>query len=640
MFSAIDKLPAQCSPNSLCGTGFQPVGPGAMPRQSRVHLDAPILRSGGRVPPRRVPLRRVPLRRVPLRRVPLRRVPCQRPPQAGAGMFSNAGPTRPCSLNSCRVHLDAPTLRSRTVMTVLTGAILFALPLGCATPQGVLFPPIDPPRVWPAPPDTPRIQLVGVLGGSDDLKAQVSGAEILKSAFRGPRPPINFTAPHGVAVRSDDLVAVADASGAAVHILDLESRTHRLVTGFEDDRFAMPIGVAWANGHLFVTDAQRHEVIQLDEKGHLQRRFGCDTLTRPVGIAFVARTNQLWVVDGGAHRLVAFNLATTKAATIGERGTALGQFNFPTHIAAEGDRILVADAGNFRVQILSASGEGLASIGQKGNGAGDLSLPKGVAFDRFGRIYIVDAHFENVQIFDPDGRLLMAFGHEGSGAGEFALPAGLTIDDHDRIWVADSGNRRLQLFAHVPLELTGWPGSEGPEGVTLCGTGFQPVNSTPRRVHLDAPKLSMGTGGPSLVGSAVRTVCTGLVGSAVRTICTGGPGSLNLGNSMINNWVPLTACCQCSSGARPDQRRVHFGAPKLSMGTGGPSLVGSAMRTVCTGGPSLVGSAVRTVCTGGPGSLNLGNSMINNWVPLAACCQPPSVHLDAPTSLHDGGDSS
>ena len=320
---------------------------------------------------------------------------------------------------------------------------------GCARPQGVLFPAIEPPRVWPAPPDAPRIRLLGVLSGSDDLKAAQSGGEVFANVLRGPRPAIRFSGPHALAVREPDVLAVADGAGAAVHIIDLESRTHLLVSGFGQERFAVPVGVAWAGERLFVTDAGCREVIELDAAGQYVRSFGKDVLRRPVGIAYSPARQRLYVVDGDEHQVKVFDLTGAMVAVLGRRGTLPGEFNFPSHICVAGNRLLVADTGNFRVQLLDLDGVCLTTIGKKGDGAGDFALPKGVGFDSEGHIYVVDAQFENIQVFDPSGQLLMAFGEEGKRFGEFSLPAGLTIDGMDRIWVADAGNRRIQLFSYM-----------------------------------------------------------------------------------------------------------------------------------------------------------------------------------------------
>ncbi|MGB2984625.1 MAG: hypothetical protein WBE26_01970 [Phycisphaerae bacterium] len=345
----------------------------------------------------------------------------------------------------------SPRLAFRSTQAIVSGLCLLYLGvmIGCARPQGVLFPAIDSPQVWPPSPDQPRIKLLGTLADSRDLKAAESGMEVFRATLRGSRPPIKFSGPHAVAIRSPGVLAVADGAGSGVHVIDLNDRTHRLVTGFADERFAAPIGVTWAGQRLFVADAQRHEVIELDAGGGFHQRFGGEVLNRPVGIAYVAERNQLYVVDGGAHVLNVFDLSGMLVKTVGRRGSAPGEFNFPTHICCAGNRLLVADSGSFRVQLLDLDGACLKTIGQKGDGAGDFSLPKGVALDSEGHIYVVDAQFENVQIFNDAGQLLMAFGEEGSRPGRFSLPAGLAIDDQDRIWVADSGNRRLQVFAYM-----------------------------------------------------------------------------------------------------------------------------------------------------------------------------------------------
>ncbi|MDO8632035.1 MAG: hypothetical protein Q7R41_16250, partial [Phycisphaerales bacterium] len=210
---------------------------------------------------------------------------------------------------------------------------------GCGRPQGVLFPAMEPARVWPSPPDRPRIKLLGVLSGSDDLKAGQSGGEVFANVLRGPRPAIKFSGPHALAVREPGLLAVADGTGAAVHILDLQNRTHLLLSGFGEERFAVPVGVAWADGRLFVTDAGRREVIELDTDGHFVRSFGRETLRRPVGITYSSARQRLYVVDGDDHRIKVFDLTGTMVVTLGRRGTLPGEFNFPSHICAAGDRL-------------------------------------------------------------------------------------------------------------------------------------------------------------------------------------------------------------------------------------------------------------------------------------------------------------
>jgi DNA-binding beta-propeller fold protein YncE len=381
--------------------------------------------------------------------VPLRSVPRLRVPQVLRPGETSDPTTEVVGHPPGKKAVRHSPVRSR-VRLLAACMLLGCVVCGCATPQGELFEPINPPVVWPSPPEQARIRLVGSIGGSDDLSAGRSGGEAFRAALRGPRPPIRFSSPHSVAIERGRLLAVTDVGLGGVHIIDLEARTHTLVSGFEDQRFDTPIGVCWAGARLFVTDAARHEVVELDARGAFHGRFGSEKLKRPVGIAYVASRDRLYVVDGGAHCVVVFDLDGAEVARFGRHGAGEGELNYPSHICWDGgERLCVADSANFRIQLFDLDGAFVRVIGKKGDAAGDFALPKGVAFDSEDHIYVVDAQFENVQIFDVEGRLLLAFGMEGSGPGEFSLPAGLAIDHHDRIWIADSANHRIQVFDYL-----------------------------------------------------------------------------------------------------------------------------------------------------------------------------------------------
>ncbi len=350
--------------------------------------------------------------------------------------------------------LTAPDhTRIRWVSARDRGAIVvIALVLwgGCRQTGGPVFPTLPAARTWPQAPEAARVRVVGALRGSGDLNAPLGAAETVRAALRGARPEIRFSAPHGVACRSDGLLAVADGSGAAVHIIDVAQRSHLVSRGTEEQQFGCPVGVAWVGERLFVTDAERGEVVELAATGRVVNRFAGDGMVRPVGIVYVPKRDELIIVDGGAHLLRRCDLAGRWRGTCGQRGSEPGAFNYPTHIAYDGgDRLAVADSGNFRVQLLDLTGQCLRAFGSKGDAAGDLALPKGVAFDSDGHVYVVDAQFENIQIFDDQGQLLLAVGEEGSALGQFSLPAGIAIDERNRIWVADAANRRVQVLQYL-----------------------------------------------------------------------------------------------------------------------------------------------------------------------------------------------
>lgn len=320
---------------------------------------------------------------------------------------------------------------------------------GCAARTAEVFPQPEQRIVWPAPPETPRIEWVGRLRSSEDLGAPTEGWEAVATAFRGPRPPIRFASPVAISVSRNGRVAVADVSAPAVHVLDLEERTHLRIGGFDDTPLGAPSGVTWWGDLIVATDAKLARVLVFEPGGRLAFAFGEGVLERPVGIAADESSRRLFVVDGDAHNVKTFDEDGRLLSTIGGPGSAPGQFNFPTNIALRENRLIVADSGNFRVQVLDRKGTPIAVIGREGNAAGTFALPKGVAVSPQGHVYVSDARFENVQVFDQTGNLLLAFGREGRAPGEFWLPAGLTIDRQDRIWVADTGNSRLQVFQYL-----------------------------------------------------------------------------------------------------------------------------------------------------------------------------------------------
>ncbi len=321
---------------------------------------------------------------------------------------------------------------------------------GCARPAGDIFAPLQKPLVWPLPQDAPRIQYVGQITGEVDLKASRTGWQVLGDVLHAPgAKPARLVTPQAVAVSTDDVVYVVDTGSAALHVLDLAQRTHRVVRRVGEALLQSPVGVALSPDGVFVTDAKLGEVFEFARDGTFRRAFGAD-LDRPGGIAYCSGSQRLYVIDTSRHEGVIFDRAGRRVSSFGGRGAGDGQFNYPTHVACDGlSGVVVSDTLNFRVQRFDVDGVFRSRMGKKGDGAGDLSLPKGVGVDRSGHLYVVDAQFENVQIFDADGRLLLAFGDEGSKHGQFAIPAGIAIDYRDRIWVADAYNRRLQVFQYL-----------------------------------------------------------------------------------------------------------------------------------------------------------------------------------------------
>jgi DNA-binding beta-propeller fold protein YncE len=327
---------------------------------------------------------------------------------------------------------------------------------GCRYEPRPLFSPLDPPIVWPPAPMPPRVRYVGQLTSSTDVERPRRGLQRLGELLVGGRPVEKLYNPRAVMITPDgDRAWVADPGTRCVHLFDLAGRQYMKVTHAGEVPLLSPVDVCpGPAGSMYVCDSENVAIFQLsDRTGSLQAVLRLPPeLVRPVAVRFDAASEQLFVVDAPAHDVKVLGTDGSLRRVIGRRGDAPGEFNYPSAIVNDGDRIWVVDSGNHRVQCLRRTGDPVAAFGQEGDAPGDLAWPKGIAVDGSGHVYVVDARFENVQVFDRAGRLLLYFGHEGAGPGEFWLPSGITIDSHNRIWICDSYNQRLQVFEYMELQ--------------------------------------------------------------------------------------------------------------------------------------------------------------------------------------------
>ena len=332
-----------------------------------------------------------------------------------------------------------------------------ALVLGASAGCSQAHPPrpaaeaVLPLPVWPGPPAESRIRWTGEIHGPTDLGIRPGPLRRLWNWVSGEHVA-PLVRPHGVAVDPKGRLWVADPGARAVHVFDSADAAYWRLPRRDDPPLSSPIAVTHdAAGTAYVSDSAHGVIRRFDSGGRSLASWGGGKLVRPTGIGFDSSTGLLWVVDTGAHCLLALREGGEVERIVGERGTAPGKFNFPTHIAVDAvaGRLYVTDTLNFRVQVLSAQGQPLGAISEAGDGPGALSKPKGVALDRDGHIYVADGMFDNVQIFDPEGHVLLYFGERGIGRGQFWLPAGLCIAEGHRIYVADGYNSRVQVFEYL-----------------------------------------------------------------------------------------------------------------------------------------------------------------------------------------------
>ena len=137
------------------------------------------------------------------------------------------------------------------------------------------------------------------------------------------------------------------------------------------------VGVALSDNFVFVADSSTGKVHIFDTRGRLQATI--DGLERPTGLAYDQESEQLYVADTLAHRIVVFDVEGRRLFEFGRRGVGDGEFNYPSHLSLSKDVLLVNDNMNFRIQSFDLRGRHLGTFGEHGDGSGFFSQPKGVA---------------------------------------------------------------------------------------------------------------------------------------------------------------------------------------------------------------------------------------------------------------------
>lgn len=305
------------------------------------------------------------------------------------------------------------------------------------------------PVVWPQPPERPRIRFIGAVAQPSDLGIEPSFWKRLVQLVAGKEEQW-FIRPTGVAAQGERIY-VADPGAQTLWILDAQVGRFQQIRDAGGQRLVSPVAVApGRDNHVYLADSYRAKVFIYKADGELEGTIAAADLRRPAGLAYDAATDRLYVADSAAHRVWIFAGTGRPAGAIGQRGTGMGEFNFPTHVAVDpAGTLYVTDSMGFRIQMFAPDGRFLGSFGRHGDGSGDFAAPKGVGVDSEGHVYVVDALFDTVQIFDRAGRLHLSFGNRGVGLGQFWLPGGLFIDAKDRIYVADTYNQRVQIFQYL-----------------------------------------------------------------------------------------------------------------------------------------------------------------------------------------------
>lgn len=212
---------------------------------------------------------------------------------------------------------------------------------GLANPRGLA---VGNDRVFVADTQNHRVQVFSP-----------SGVPLYRFGSKGDRPG-EFFEPKGVAVSPDgSVVWVADTSNHRVQALSVYGFPLFAVGGYgkAPGQFRSPSCVATApDGRLFVCDTQNARVQAFSAAGAFQAEVKpADgiALSSPYG-AVPLPDGGLWVADSYNHRLVRFDGTFRVQDRVGAYGSGLGEFSYPLGLAwdAARDRLWVVDSMNAR----------------------------------------------------------------------------------------------------------------------------------------------------------------------------------------------------------------------------------------------------------------------------------------------------
>jgi DNA-binding beta-propeller fold protein YncE len=209
-----------------------------------------------------------------------------------------------------------------------------------------------------------------------------------------------------------------------------------------------PMGVAWGNGFLYVTDTEDGAVKKLRDDGSLVGDWR--GFKRPVDVATAG--DFVYVAEFLADRIIKLRTDGAFVTQWGRHGNGAGEFDAPSGLAVDrqGD-VYVADFYNHRIQKFSAGGKFLLQWGGNGRWSGQFHYPTDIAVNRRDELLVADGFNHRIQKFTADGRYLakrggIGYGWGGKWPGWFRLAKAVDVDARGDVYVADAFNRRVQKF--------------------------------------------------------------------------------------------------------------------------------------------------------------------------------------------------
>lgn len=236
------------------------------------------------------------------------------------------------------------------------------------------------------------------------------------------------------------LGSLASTASADEHAYRVVHGWPRLEEGYALGQVAA-VGVDGEN-RVFVFHRQDPPVLVIDgDSGEVIDGWGQGLFGNPHGLEIDAQ-GHVWVTDTELHQVLRFTPGGELLLSVGEKGVPGldgEHFDQPTDVAVAMDgTFYVSDGyGNNRVAKFAPDGRFLGDWGSAGEAPGQFRLPHGIALDAEGRVYVADRSNSRLQVFTGEGRFL--YQKERSQVGR---PWGVDVGPDGHVYIIDGGDLR------------------------------------------------------------------------------------------------------------------------------------------------------------------------------------------------------
>ena len=160
----------------------------------------------------------------------------------------------------------------------------------------------------------------------------------------------------------------------------------------------------------------------------------CDTREQEMSISRLDKIVELPV------KVPRYSTCHTSIVATGKKGSASGKLNYPLGVAIhkETHQIFLANGGNHKIEIFSETGEFISQMG-----VGQLSHPWGIAIHGDSLYVSSDRDHTVIKFALTDMCCVRRIGGKGSDNGQFKYPGQLTADPIGRVFIADTWNDRI-----------------------------------------------------------------------------------------------------------------------------------------------------------------------------------------------------